>query len=121
MKKPTLAKGTFSKRVIKLALSVPPGRVTTYGHLAKAAGGGGMAAQSISSILGRAEDNGVKGIPWHRIVYANGLVWLNKKTRTERLAPYKKEGIKLDKKDQIINFKEILLDLSWPDFDDLDS
>lgn len=119
MKNPKPAKGLFSQRVIKLALSIPPGRVTTYGHLAKAAGGGGMAAQSISSILGRAEENGVTGIPWHRIVYANGLVWLNEKHRSERLKLYKKEGIELDKNEKIVNFKEILLDLDWPDFEDI--
>ena len=33
-------KMTFSERVVKLALTVPPGMVTTYGALAKAAGGG---------------------------------------------------------------------------------
>jgi methylated-DNA-protein-cysteine methyltransferase-like protein len=111
---------TFSRRVVKLALSIPPGKVTTYGHLAKAAGSGGMAAQSIGSILGRAEENGVTGIPWHRIVYANGLVWLSDKNRQKRLTLYGQEGIQLDKNDKIINFKEVLVDLSWPDFADLD-
>ena len=112
---------TFSRRVVKLALAIPPGRVTTYGHLAKAAGSGGMAAQSIGMILSRAEEQGVTGIPWHRIVYANGLVWLNQATRQERLRLYQAEGIELDSRDRIINFKEKLLDLSWPNFDDLDA
>ena len=31
---------TFSERVVKLALSVPKGRVTSYGRLARAAGAG---------------------------------------------------------------------------------
>ncbi len=118
MKKST--QGLFSRRVIKLALSLPPGRVTTYGHLSKAAGGGRMAAQSITAILGRAEEQGVTGIPWHRIVYADGSVWLDAKHREARLELYKKEGIELDKKNRIVNFKAILLDLVWPDFDDLD-
>ena len=33
---------TFSDRVVKLALSIPAGRVSTYGAIAKAAGGGGF-------------------------------------------------------------------------------
>ena len=38
------AKQTFSERVVKLARSIPSGKVTTYAILARKAGGGGMAA-----------------------------------------------------------------------------
>ena len=55
---PYRAPGAFSKRVVALALTVPPGRVTTYGALARAAGGGGLAAQSITTILGKAWEIG---------------------------------------------------------------
>ena len=100
---------TFSERVIELALAIPPGRVTTYGRLARRAGSGGMASQSITGILCRAEDRGVRGIPWHRIVYADGRVWLNEQCTPKRMALYKKEGIKIDKKGRIIGFDDILL------------
>lgn len=99
----------FSQRVIKLALSIPPGKVTTYGRLARAAGGGPMASQSITAILGKATDSGVKGIPYHRIVYADGTVWMNPEHRKERLALYKKEGILLDDKDRIVDFRKKLV------------
>lgn len=99
----------FSERVVKLALSIPKGKVTTYGRLARAAGGGAMASQSITSILCRAQERGVRGIPWHRIVYADGRVWLDAKCRKERLALYKKEGIRLDARGWIENFEEIVL------------
>lgn len=49
------------------------------------------------------------------------MVWLNQATRQERLRLYQAEGIELDSRDRIINFKEKLLDLSWPNFDDLDA
>ncbi len=101
---------TFSERVIKIALSIPPGRVTTYGRISRAAGGGGMAAQSITSILGKAYDQGEKKIPFHRIVYADGKIWVDAKHRAPRLRLYKKEGIKLDEKDRIKNFADIVLD-----------
>ena len=99
----------FSERVVKLALSVPKGRVTTYGRIARAAGGGAMASQSITSILSRAERAGVEGIPWHRIVYADGHVWLSPETRKARLALYKKEGIELDEKDRIVGFEDVVI------------
>ncbi|MDB5237781.1 MAG: hypothetical protein JWM46_51 [Candidatus Kaiserbacteria bacterium] len=99
---------TFSDRVVKLALSIPAGRVSTYGAIARAAGGGGMAAQSITGILGKAWDKGEKKIPFHRIVYADGRIWINEEYRKKRTALYKKEGIKIDKKDRIIDFADKL-------------
>lgn len=101
---------TFSERVVELALSIPKGRVTTYGRIAIAAGGGSMASQSITSILGKAWQAGEKKIPWHRIVYANGRVWLDQSHKKERLALYKKEKIELDKKGFIINFRDKLFE-----------
>jgi methylated-DNA-protein-cysteine methyltransferase-like protein len=101
---------TFSERVVKLALSVPKGRVTTYGRIAVAAGAGPMASQSVTAILGKAWDKGEKKIPWHRIVYADGRVWLDNEHRKVRLALYKKEKIVLDKHDRIINFRDILFE-----------
>ena len=101
-------KGDFTKRVIKAALSIPSGRVSTYGRLAKAAGGGGMAAQSITTILGKAYQEGETGIPFHRIVYADGRVWLSPEYEKKRKALYKKEGITLDKTGRIMNFADVL-------------
>ncbi len=102
---------TFSERVIKIALSIPKGRVTTYGRIARAAGGGTMASQSITNILGKAWKNGEKNIPFHRIVYADGHIWVDDKHRKERLKLYKKEGIELDEKDRIKNFQSVLFEL----------
>lgn len=103
--------GGFSERVIKIALSIPPGKVTTYGRIARAAGGGTMTSQSITSILGRAYENGQKDIPFHRIVYSDGRVWMDEKHRKERLKLYKKEGIELDEKNRIKNFRDVLFTL----------
>ena len=88
---------------------IPKGRVTTYGRIAKAAGGGTMASQSITSILSKAYDTGVRDIPFHRIVYADGRIWINDAHRAKRLALYKKEGIKLEG-NKIKNFLEVLFD-----------
>ena len=109
MKKRDFGK-TFSERVVALALAISPGKVTTYGRLAQAAGAGPMASQSITSILSKAYDAGEKRIPFHRIVYANGKVWINNKHRKERTRLYKNEGIILDAKGKIQNFNDIVLD-----------
>lgn len=102
--------GTFSSRVWELALSIPEGRVTTYGTLAKAAGGGSMAARSITSILSKTPNPNV--IPWHRIVYANGKVWFAPEYEKKRRALYKKEGIKVNDRGYIVDFEELLYDFN---------
>lgn len=101
---------TFSEYVVKLARMIPVGRVTTYGRIAKAAGGGTMASQSITGILAKAYNEGIKDIPFHRIVYANGRVWIDDEHRKERMRLYKKEGIVLDKNNRIQNFDDIVFE-----------
>lgn len=98
---------SFSDRVIECAKAVPRGRVTTYGRIARAAGAGPMASQSITSILGKAHQGGLKKIPFHRIVYADGRVWIDAKHKKERLAQYKKEKIEIEK-GRVKNFRDLL-------------
>ena len=102
--------GEFSKNVYDLALSIPAGRVTTYGTLARAAGGGAMASRSISSILGKAPNQ--KAIPWHRIVYAGGKVWLDSEHELNRRKLYKREGIFVNDRGYIKDFEELFYDFS---------
>lgn len=98
---------SFSERVVELTLTIPSGRVTTYGDLARAAGGTPITAQSITGILWKAQENGVKGIPWHRIVYSGGKIWVNEEHRAERMRLYKKEKIVIDDRDRVVDFEEI--------------
>lgn len=100
--------GFFSRTVWELAVSIPPGKVTTYGILAKRAGGGAQAARSITGILSKAPDQ--SSIPYHRIVYANGRVWMAPEYEAARNRLYRKEGIKLNKGGYIENFEEVLWD-----------
>lgn len=100
---------TFSQRVVEAALAIPKGRVTTYGAITRACGAGPMASQSVTTILGKAYDAGEKRIPFHRIVYAGGKVWLDGKHKKERMLMYKKEGIEVDTKTgKIKNFNDIV-------------
>ncbi len=101
---------TFSERVVKLALMVPAGKVTTYGRLAIAAGGGPMASQSVNAILVKAYRAGEKNIPFHRIVYADGRVWLDAIHEAHRMKLYKKEGIRLDAHRRIQDFHDTLFE-----------
>jgi alkylated DNA nucleotide flippase Atl1 len=102
----------FSARVVKIALSIPPGRVSTYGAIARAAGGGGQAARSITAILGKAYEKGEKNIPFHRIVYAGGVVWTNSQYDAKRKKLYKQEGIKINEKGKIENFRDVFIEFT---------
>lgn len=110
MKKQTGIK-SFSERVVEIALSIPTGRVMTYGSIARAAGGGAMASQSITGILGRAYKTGETQIPFHRIVYSDGRVFTDPKYDAKRNKLYKAEGIKLDLNNKIENFRDVLWEI----------
>jgi methylated-DNA-protein-cysteine methyltransferase-like protein len=99
---------TFSERLFELAISIPPGRVTTYGALAKAAGGGAQAARSVTSILGKHPNHA--SIPWHRIVYAGGRVWWPKEHKTAREKLFTAEAITVKPNGMITDFEEVFWD-----------
>jgi methylated-DNA-protein-cysteine methyltransferase related protein len=98
--------GEFSKKVVKLALSIPTGRVTTYGLICAAAGGHPMLSRMITHILGKSDQ--VDQIPFHRIVYSSGKIWSDPKYDKWRAKLYKKEGIKVDKNNKIVDFEKII-------------
>lgn len=102
-----LQPGEFSQKLCALAKTIPPGRVTTYASLVIAAGGAPILAQMVTSILDK--DPEQDKIPYHRIVYSDGRVWLfeDPVRRQERLNLYRLEGIELDSKNKIINFEKI--------------
>ena len=108
MKKKLAVGKTFSQRVVEAVMTIPSGRVTTYGRLARACGAGSMASQSITSILAKARQEQGLTIPFHRIVYANGTIWVSDEYRTKRLALYKKEAIIIEKGNKIKDFEERL-------------
>jgi methylated-DNA-[protein]-cysteine S-methyltransferase len=61
---------TFERRVLRLLGRVPPGRVITYGAVARLAGRPG-AARAVGNIMRRAA---VPGLPYHRVIAAGGHV-----------------------------------------------
>ena len=96
----------FSELVCKIAASIPPGKVITYGLLARAAGGGPQAARSITAILAKAPNR--DQIPFHRIIYSDGRIWSSPKYDKIRRKLYKQEGIELDENNRVKNFRDIL-------------
>lgn len=58
----------FERRVLSIVSRVPPGRVVTYGDVARLAGQP-RAARAVGNIMRRADR---PGLPYHRVVAAGG-------------------------------------------------
>jgi len=58
----------FARRVLRLVRRVPPGRLVTYGDLARLAGRPG-AARAVGNIMRTAAE---PGLPYHRVIAAGG-------------------------------------------------
>ena len=58
----------FTRRVLHVLRRIPPGRVVTYGDVARLAGRPG-AARAVGQIMRRADE---PGLPYHRVIAAGG-------------------------------------------------
>jgi O-6-methylguanine DNA methyltransferase len=58
----------FAHRVLSVVRRIPPGRVATYGDVARAAGQPG-AARAVGNIMSRC---GTRDVPCHRVIAAGG-------------------------------------------------
>jgi O-6-methylguanine DNA methyltransferase len=64
------SESVFTRRVIAVVRRVPVGRVTTYGTVARLAGKP-RAARAVGNIMAEAR---YPGLPYHRVIAANGLL-----------------------------------------------
>lgn len=65
-----------------------------------------MAARSITGILGKAPNQ--SAIPYHRIVYSGGKIWLNPEYEETRRELYTNENIEVSPKGIVQNLDEVL-------------
>jgi methylated-DNA-protein-cysteine methyltransferase-like protein len=59
---------TFARRVMLVVSRIPPGRVATYGDVARMAGRP-RASRAVGNLMRAAE---MPGLPYHRVIAANG-------------------------------------------------
>lgn len=64
------AADAFARRVLAVVARIPPGRVATYGEVARLAGRPG-AARAVGNVLARANR---PGVPYHRVIAAGGAL-----------------------------------------------
>lgn len=104
-----MSENNFFERVYEIVKMIPPGKVSTYGSIAKAAG----SSQS-ARMVGWAMNNShfrQDFIPAHRVVNRNGMLTGKHHFRHENLMQelLESEGLIIED-DQIIDFKNHLWD-----------
>lgn len=108
MTRPTLGSG-FHRRVYDVVRRVPPGRVTTYGDVARLAGSPGAARQVGYAMAALTPAHG--DVPWHRVINARGTISPGRdpgRAQSQRLA-LEAEGVAVDQAGRVD-----LARLRWP-------
>jgi methylated-DNA-protein-cysteine methyltransferase-like protein len=79
--------GDKQARVLRCIRSLPSGKVSSYGAIARAAGWPG-AARQVVRILRHAQ-----GLPWHRVVGSGGAIKLRGENAAEQNFRLRMEGV----------------------------
>jgi methylated-DNA-protein-cysteine methyltransferase-like protein len=79
--------GDKQVRVLRCIRSLPSGKVSSYGAIARAAGWPG-AARQVVRILRQAQ-----GLPWHRVVGSGGAIKLRGENAAEQTFRLRMEGV----------------------------
>ena|SRR5579859_2659252 len=75
------------KEIHRIVRGIPRGKVLTYGGVAKAAGFKGAARQVVWAL------RSANGLPWHRVVGANGRILLPGEAGLEQRLRLQNEGV----------------------------
>lgn len=93
----------FTEEVIQIIASIPPGKVMTYGQIARVAGSPRAARQVVRIIHSMSEKY---KLPWHRVINAGGKIAI----QDQRGAAVQKllllnEGVEFSE-DEVINLRK---------------
>ena len=90
---------TFFERVYDVVAQIPPGRVTTYGHIARALG----AARSARMVGWAMHGAAGTGLPAHRVVNRRGALTgaLHFETPTVMRERLESEGVAFNEHDEV--------------------
>ncbi len=103
-----MSENSFFERVYEVVRQIPPGRVTSYGAIARFLGAAGS-----SRMVGWAMNNASKmeDIPAHRVVNRNGLLTGKHHFPGSRVMEQmlEAEGVEV-REDRVVNFKDLFWD-----------
>jgi len=97
----------FTESVIKIIISIPKGKVHTYGGISKLAGHPNGARQVVRILSSMSDKH---NLPWHRVINSKGeLPQLNEEMFIEQIELLRNEKIKVSD-DGRIDLKKYLWD-----------
>ncbi|MCF6411713.1 MGMT family protein [Pseudalkalibacillus salsuginis] len=104
----------FTEKVVQIIRIIPPGKVMTYGQIAKLAGNPRGARQVVRILHSLSR---TYGLPWHRVINAKGEVAIHDEGQSnEQMSALKQEGIEFDEYDKV-DLTIYRFDPEWNDVD----
>jgi methylated-DNA-protein-cysteine methyltransferase-like protein len=96
----------FKSRVLTMVAAIPEGRVTTYGTIARHLQ---ITARQVAFVLATLTNEESKGLPWFRVVAANGIVSSIKLGSVGRrqVARLRAEGVAVTSRNKVEDFHVI--------------
>jgi alkylated DNA nucleotide flippase Atl1 len=79
---------TLKSRILAAIHTIPSGKVSTYGAVARGAGSPGAARQVVAAL------RGATGLPWHRVLGAGGEIKLRGDYALEQRFRLESEGVR---------------------------
>ena len=78
--------------IIELIKAIPPGRVSSYGRIALAAGLRNGARQTVRVLHSMSEKH---SLPWHRVIRSDGSIGLEGEGRELQISLLESEGVEV--------------------------
>lgn len=91
----------FYEQVYKVVRRIPPGKVTSYGHIARMLGAPNAAravGYALRALKDRQDDPTYEGVPWHRVINSQGRISIVNREfgAEEQAARLRAEGVVVD-------------------------
>lgn len=108
----------YTRKVIRIIKSIPPGRVMSYGQIAELAGSARGARQVVRILHAMSIPY---ALPWHRVVNAKGEVAIrDDEGRFLQMANLREEGVEIgaDGRIDLSRYRYMPDTVSWPESED---
>jgi methylated-DNA-protein-cysteine methyltransferase-like protein len=114
----------FYEQVYKVVRQIPPGKVTSYGRIAKMLGAPRAAravGYALRALKDKQGDAAYAGIPWHRVINSQGRISIQNREAggEEQAKRLRAEGIVLDDQYRLHLDTYLWQGLHWLEIDDI--
>lgn len=114
----------FYEQVYKVVRRIPPGRVTSYGQIARMLGAPNAAravGYALRALKDKQDDPTYRAVPWHRVINSQGRISIVNRefAADEQAHRLRAEGIVVDGEYRVDLTQYAWAGLDWLEIDDL--